>query len=281
MNEITKNTQHACAEIPSVFTFHLSPKHSIDLRVATVGGKHMFVAKDVCAALCIANTAQATARLDEDEKGICSIDTLGGSQPLNVLTESGLYSLVLSSRLPGAKAFKKWVTSEVLPALHKTGSYAMQAPANQFNVPTTLKDALKLAIEQCEVIEKQQAQVLQLSNEVKEAAPKVEFYNDVTDSTNWLDFTEASKALNYGRTGLYRFLRTIKMLMKDNLPMQKYVDSGHFKTNVYTYYTPNGAPAVGTKLYVSGKGLTLISKRVIENPQVASVMLKRVKAKES
>lgn len=153
--------------------------------------------------------------------------------------------------------------------------------ASQFNVPATFKDALKLAIEQCEVIEKQQAQVLQLSNEVKEAAPKVEFYNDVTDSTNWLDFTEASKALNYGRTGLYRFLRTIKMLMKDNLPMQKYVDSGHFKTNVYTYYTPNGVPAVGTKLYVSGKGLTLISKRVIENPQVASVMLKRVKTKES
>jgi prophage antirepressor-like protein len=86
-----------------------------------------FVAKDVCKALELDDVSKACSRLDEDEKGTNTVPTLGGMQDLLIINESGLYSLILTSRKPEAKAFKKWVTSEVLPAIRKTGSYAVKA----------------------------------------------------------------------------------------------------------------------------------------------------------
>lgn len=88
-------------------------------------GDPWFVAADVCAALGITN--EQTRRLDDDEKGLHSIQTPGGTQSVVIVNESGLYSLVLGSRKPEAKAFKRWVTHEVLPALRKTGTYSLQA----------------------------------------------------------------------------------------------------------------------------------------------------------
>jgi prophage antirepressor-like protein len=89
-----------------------------------------FVAADVCAVLEINNPRQAISRLDNDEKGVISNDTNGGPQDLNAINESGLYSLIFTSRKPESKKFRKWVTNEVLPAIRKTGRYeAAQQPA--------------------------------------------------------------------------------------------------------------------------------------------------------
>lgn len=85
----------------------------------------LWIAKDVCKVLQINNHRDALNRLDEDEKGVVSTDTLGGTQNMTVVNESGLYSLILSSRKPEAKPFKRWVTHEVLPAIRKTGSYSL------------------------------------------------------------------------------------------------------------------------------------------------------------
>lgn len=85
-----------------------------------------FVAADVCRALSISNHNDALKRLDEDEKGVASTDTLGGKQTMAIVNEPGLYVLVLGSRKPAAKAFKRWVTHEVLPALRKTGRYSIE-----------------------------------------------------------------------------------------------------------------------------------------------------------
>ena len=93
-------------------------------------GEPIFVAVDVCACLDIANARDAVAGLDEDEKGVATIDTPGGPQKMAVINEPGLYSLVLRSRKPEAKAFKRWITHEVLPSLRKTGGYTVaSAPA--------------------------------------------------------------------------------------------------------------------------------------------------------
>ena len=100
-----------------------------------------FVAADVCAALTI-NTEQ-TRRLDDDEKGLRTVQTRGGPQEMGVINESGLYSLILTSRKPSAKEFKKWVTSEVLPSIRKTGGYSV-APA----VPVVRNSAMQLVIAQ-------------------------------------------------------------------------------------------------------------------------------------
>ncbi|MEW5890074.1 MAG: Bro-N domain-containing protein, partial [Pseudomonadota bacterium] len=96
------------------------------VRVVTdAQGEPWFVAADVCAALHLPDTHKAVARLDDDEKGRNSIPTLGGDQEMTVVNEPGLYSLVLGSRKPEAKRFKRWVTHEVLPAIRKTGRYAL------------------------------------------------------------------------------------------------------------------------------------------------------------
>lgn len=101
--------------------------------VASDSNDLWFVAKDVCDVLELSNVSQSLARLDDDEKGITTVDTLGGNQDLSIINESGMYSLVLTSRKPEAKKFKKWVTSEVLPSIRKTGSYSTK-PLSQLEI---------------------------------------------------------------------------------------------------------------------------------------------------
>lgn len=95
------------------------------IRVLEIDGEPWFVAADVCRALEHTNTAVALDRLDDDEKGVSSIYTPGGNQQMSIVNEPGLYSLVLGSRKPEAKAFKRWITHEVLPSIRKTGSYSL------------------------------------------------------------------------------------------------------------------------------------------------------------
>jgi len=102
----------------SVFNFNQVP-----VRVVMKGGEPWFVAKDLCQILEIGNVSQVLTRLDEDEKGITTADTPGGKQNTSIVSESGMYVLVLGSRKPEAKAFRKWITSNVLPEIRRTGSY--------------------------------------------------------------------------------------------------------------------------------------------------------------
>jgi prophage antirepressor-like protein len=108
---------------PSVFSFTTGA-----VRVVLRDDAPWFVAADVCAALSIENNRDAMSRLDDDEKGVGSIDTPGGAQVMTIVSESGLYSLVLGSRKPEAKPFKRWVTGEVLPAIRKSGRYEVGEP---------------------------------------------------------------------------------------------------------------------------------------------------------
>lgn len=95
------------------------------IRIAERNGQYWFCAKDVCDALTIINYRDAVSVLDDDEKGVGDSDTLGGRQKMLMVSESGLYALILRSNKPQARAFRKWVTSEVLPSLRRTGSYGM------------------------------------------------------------------------------------------------------------------------------------------------------------
>lgn len=103
-------------------------------------GNPWFAGVDVCDALTIGNSRMALDRLDEDEKGVSSIDTPGGKQDMAVVNESGLYVLILGSRKPEARRFKRWITHDVLPALRKTGHYAMTANAPA--LPTHAQDTV-------------------------------------------------------------------------------------------------------------------------------------------
>ena len=97
-----------------------------EVRTCLVNNQIMFVGKDVATALGYSNTRKALLdHVDDEDKGVTKRDTLGGVQQMTLINESGLYSLILSSKLPQAKAFKRWVTSEVLPSIRKTGRYEL------------------------------------------------------------------------------------------------------------------------------------------------------------
>ena len=104
-----------------------------NVRTIIIDNELMFVASDVCKALKLGNTSQSLSRLDDDEKDIILNDTLGGKQEMLVISECGLYSLILSSRKPEAKKFKRCITHEVIPSIRKTGSY---------NISHTNKDVI-------------------------------------------------------------------------------------------------------------------------------------------
>lgn len=100
------------------FTFH-----SNEIRTVRIDAEPWWIARDVCTVLEIRNVADAMSSLDEDEKGVATTDTPGGAQQMAIINEPGLYSLILRSRKPQAKAFKRWITHEVIPAIRKTGRY--------------------------------------------------------------------------------------------------------------------------------------------------------------
>ena len=112
------------------------------VRVVERSGEPWFVAADVCRALGLDSTGKALTRLDDDEKGVNSIHTLGGSQMMTIINESGLYALVLGSRKPEAKAFKRWVTHEVLPAIRRTGRY--ETPGAEGITPAMVLEAAQV-----------------------------------------------------------------------------------------------------------------------------------------
>lgn len=233
----------------SKFSFNNDP-----VRVILIDNNPWFIAKDVCTVLGLENVSQALSGLDEDERGIISNDAIEEQSftkyTLLTISESGFYDLVLTSRKPQAKPFKKWVTSEVLPAIRKTGGYSISAPK-------TYSEALRELADQHEKAEA-------LTKQLQEAAPKVEFYEAVTSSTDTMDMLEVSKILGTGRNKLFAFLRDQKILLpnKDNLPYQTYIDAGYFKVVESKYNKPDGTVHIGRKTVVYQKGVDFIQKRL-------------------
>lgn len=126
-----------------VFTFNASNQN---IRVQMKDGEPWFVAKDVCDALEIENNRNATSRLDDDEKGVSTVRTSSGEQQMTIVNESGLYNLIFQSRKAEAKAFRKWVTSEVLPSIRKTGRYELKQPAQRRGVRKTRGEGVNVEL---------------------------------------------------------------------------------------------------------------------------------------
>lgn len=182
------------------------------IRTAIVDGVPWFVAADVCMALEIGNSSQAIARLDEDEKGLILNDTLGGPQQMVHVNEAGLYSLILTSRKPEARKFKRWITHEVLPVLRRTGTYTV---GQEYQIPQTYADALRLAAD--------------MADQVGQLKPKAEQFDHFMSGENAQAMNVVAKALGTGRDRLFRFLRQEQILMSNNVPYQRYIERGYFK----------------------------------------------------
>ena len=224
-------------------------------------GDVWFVGKDVAAALGYSNTNDALSRhVDPEDKyqgeGVAFPDPHGTLQYPTIINESGLYSLVLSSKLPTAKQFKRWITKEVIPSIRKTGGY--------FATPKTYVEALRALADAEEEKER-----LALENE--EMKPKAEFYDTVAESSTTFEVGVVAKILNFGigRNKLFKFLRNEGILNPDNIPYQQYVDAGYFKVVEMPYGKLNGDTLVGKKTVVYQKGIDYIRKLLIKKGKVA------------
>ncbi|MDN4633152.1 phage antirepressor [Sphingomonas sp. PsM26] len=155
------------------------------VRVIDRDGQPWFSLNDVCAALEIANPRDAAARLDDDEKDVVKVDTLGGTQEATAINESGMYKLALRSRKAGAKRFTKWLTSVVLPSIRKTGSYGAPAPALDLTDAGTLHRLLLDHTGRSMAIEERVAQL----------EPQAEALARLANATGLLCLTDAAKAI--------------------------------------------------------------------------------------
>lgn len=152
-----------------------------NVRVLNREGVAWWVLTDVCGVLEIRNSRDAADRLDNDEKGVAIIDTLGGPQEMTIINESGLWSLVLTSRKPAAKRFKKWVTGEVIPSIRRTGAYVASSAEDTFE---TLMARAVLAAQ--EALQRKDAELMAL-------APKALAYDRIAGRDGLLTLTEAAK----------------------------------------------------------------------------------------
>ena len=141
------------------------------VRTLNLNGEPWFVAADVCKALELGNPSMTVERLDDDEKGISTIDTLGGKQRMAIINEPGLYSLVITSRKPEAKAFKRWITHEVIPAIRKHGAYMTKSVLEQ-----VLENPELVLLMAQRMLEEQRKNEL-LQQELRLAKPKADFYD--------------------------------------------------------------------------------------------------------
>ena len=229
------------------------------VRTLQLDGEPWFVARDVCAALEIANVGNAVARLDQDAVRQADItDALGRVQSTSVVSESGLYELILRSDKPAAKGFRRWVTSEVLPSIRRTGRYAVP----QFEIPTTLAGALQLAADQARELEAAQAALA-------EAAPKVAFVDQLVSAEGDYSLREAAQILDRDpsiTTGQNRLLGTLIEFgwvdRRGRLPYQAAICAGRLAVRTTTYDHPTEGPKVTTQVRVTPKGLAEIHRRL-------------------
>lgn len=220
-----------------------------DIRTVQLNNETYFVGRDVANALGYSKARNAIAIhvSDDDKKDAPIQGTLGGTQQMTVINESGLYSLVLSSKLESAKRFKHWVTCEVLPTLRKTGSYGMPQG----------KELLALA-----VIEAQKT-IEEKDKEIERMRPKEVFADAVASSKDSILIGELAKLIcqngySVGQNRLFTWMRDNGYLMVQgasrNIPKQRYVEQGLFEIKESSIANPDGSVRLIKTTKVTAKG---------------------------
>ena len=181
-----------------------------EVRTVQMGGEPWFVLKDVCAVLGINNSRMVADRLDEDEKGVSSIDTLGGVQNMNVVNESGLYHVILRSDKPEAGPFRKWVTGEVLPSIRKNGGYI--AGQEELSPQELMAKALLVANK---TLADREARISELTVQNQIMAPKAEYFDALVDRNLLTNFRETAKELGIPPKAFVDWLLAKKYLYRD------------------------------------------------------------------
>lgn len=236
-----------------VFTFE-----EREVRVVDRDGAPWWVAKDVCEVLGLGNPRTSIALLEDDEKDVHIMDSLGGSQEMTIISEAGLYSLILRSRKPEAKRFKRWVTHDVLPAIRTTGAYVlpgseavMKALTNPDNIMAMLGNW-----------KKDRDRRLELEEKAREDEPKVFFAETYRASKGLVSMGTMAKILNQrganmGQNRFFKWCVERRLLMRkgrDYLPTQRAMDLKIFEIKHGGKVFGSGEVKTFCTVYVTGKG---------------------------
>lgn len=235
-----------------------------DVRTVTINGEPWFVGKDVAEALGYSNTRDAlvTHVADEDKNTVVISDGKRGNPNQTVINESGLYALIFGSKLDSAQRFKHWVTSEVLPAIRKTGGYRTPAPQGKELLALAVLEAQKTIEEQNKAIERMK--------------PKVIFADAVETSHTSILIGDLAKLLKQngvetGQQRLFSRLRDEGYLMKTgssrNMPKQKYVEMGLFQIKETVISNPDGSVRMTKTTKVTGKGQQYFLNKYLKNKE--------------
>ncbi len=217
-----------------------------DIRTTNVNGEPWFVAADVCRALDLGTTSKAVERLDDDEKGVNSIPTLGGKQNLTIINEPGLYSLVLGSRKPEAKAFKRWITHEVIPSIRRNGAYMTPETIEKVLLdPDTiigLATRLKEEQERTRLLSEQNAVQRQ---QIAELQPKASYYDICLNCSDLIPISTIAKDYGKSAVAMNALLHELGIQYRHGdtwLLYQKYAQGGYTSTKTHVVYDYRGDP---------------------------------------
>lgn len=230
-------------------------KEFSEIRTVTIDSEPWFVGKDVAVALGYSNPQKAVRdHVSEEDRGVNEMDTPSGKQSLVIINESGLYSLILSSKLESAKKFKHWVTSEVLPSIRKHGMYAVDDLLNNPDMAIKAFTALKE--------EREKNRLLQ--EDVKRMKPKEIFADAVSTSHTSILIGDLAKILKQngvqtGQKRLFEWMRENGFLIKRygadrNMPTQRAMEQGLFEVKESTVNNPDGSVRINRTTKVTGKG---------------------------
>lgn len=221
------------------------------VRTVLIGGEPWFVAADLVDILDIGRVHDAVRGLDEDERGTDTIRTLGGDQEVTVVTEAGMYSLVLRSRKPEARAFKRWITHDVLPAIRKTGHYGTPPLDLTALDPRTLALAILEESDRADAAEKQVAAL----------APKAEAFVQFMEADGSLSIGAVANMYKVGRQTLFDWLRAAKVVQSDRRPYQEFAH--WFEVKATTFERSSGASGVSYSSKVLPSGVDPLFRMLV------------------
>lgn len=230
-----------------------------EVRTLLINDKPYFCASDIAKVLGYSNTRDAISR---HCKGVVKSDipTNSGIQTVSFIPEGDIYRLIVKSKLPNAEKFESWVMDEVLPTIRKHGAYM----TNEV-IERTLTDPDYLIQLATALKEERQARLI-AEQKIEEQRPLVEFADKVSNSSNLIDMGKMAKLLkdeniNIGRNRLFEWLRKKDILMRNNIPYQRYIDGGYFQVKESTFETPYGTKTQQTT-FVTGKGQIYITEKL-------------------
>ena len=212
-----------------------------DVRIITINDEPWFVGKDVADILGYSNSRKALSdHVDDEDKGVTKSDTLGGNQNSTIINESGLYSLILKSKKPEAKQFKRWVTSDVLPTIRKHGAYMTDKKAQDVLHGNGLADLLIQAGEQIKSLEfdKQQLQV-----ELEEVREKTTYLDLILESPDDILTTQIAQDYGYSAVSFNRILHDLRIQRKVNkqwVLYSKYMGKGYIGSRTSDFVDSKG-----------------------------------------